>query len=214
MLQKSFCKLDIKDVGENGSFEGNIAVFNNVDLGNDKILKGAFANSLKDIKANGMPPVLWQHSWSDPIGVYTHLEETDEGLFAKGQLVMEVQRAKEAHALLKARAVGGLSIGFVRKKHRYDGNVRLLEEVQLMEASIVTFPMNPKARVLGVKSIRDFETMLVRDAGFTRSEAQVIINQGYKSLGNTEDEDDTRDAGVMTPEIAEAFARLQKSTTF
>jgi phage head maturation protease len=51
---------------------------------------------------------------------------------------------------------------------------RTLEEVRLMEVSLVTFPANDKARVLGVKNeitIRTAERAL-REAGFSqRSQA-------------------------------------------
>ena len=188
MLTKRYCQFDLKSINKEGVFEGNIAVFGNVDHGNDRIEKGAFTDSLKSLGAD-MPPVLWQHNWDEPIGVYTALEERDDGLFAKGQLVMEVQKAREAHALMEAKAVRGLSIGYIKKGHHMDGAVRVLTKLDLMEASVVTFPMNPKAKVSAVKSVRDFETMLVREAGFSRSEAQTIINEGYKALNVKRDAD-------------------------
>ncbi len=198
MLQKQVFKLDLKDVAEDGTFKGHIAVFNNVDLGNDRIVKGAFKDSIKAMDADLMP-VLWQHKWDEPIGVYTKLEEEDYGLYAEGKLVLGVRRADEAHKLMLARAVKGLSIGYMTKKSSRDGDVRVLEKLDLMEASIVTFPMNPKARVTAVKSLRDFEEMLTRDAGFTRSEALAIINDGYKSMLTK------RDAGES--DLAEAIRR-------
>ncbi len=62
-----------------------------------------------------------------------------------------------------------------------------------MEISPVTFPANGKARVRSVKagdlSEREFERMLMQDAGFSRSEARIIINEGFKSLSITQDAD-------------------------
>ena len=59
--------------------------------------------------------------------------------------------------------------------------VRNLHELDLHEISPVTFPMNTAANITAVKSVRDFEQWLTRDAGFTRSDAQVIINEGFKA---------------------------------
>lgn len=203
MLQKSVFKLALKGVEDDGTFEGDVAVFGNVDHGGDRIVKGAFKDSLKSMDSNSMPPVLWQHKWDEPIGTYTHLEETEFGLLAKGKLVLGVQRADEAHKLMKARAVSGLSIGYITRKHTRDGDVRVLEKLDFMEGSIVTFPMNPLARVRAVKSLRDFEDFLTRDAGFTRSEALTIINDGYKAL------EAKRDAG----DYAEVIEAIRKNTS-
>ena len=108
---------------------------------------------------------------------------------------METQRGKEAHALLKAGAVDGLSIGFrVRNKegasYRDDENIRHLRDIELMEVSIVTFPMNQSARVSAVKerlsngeiiSKRELEVCL-RDAGFTRGQAKRVVAAGHTGL--------------------------------
>ncbi len=54
-------------VGEpEGSFEGVVAVFNNIDLVGDRILPGAFAKSLSRWATSGDPiPVLWSHQWDN-----------------------------------------------------------------------------------------------------------------------------------------------------
>ncbi|WP_323824179.1 HK97 family phage prohead protease, partial [Pseudomonas aeruginosa] len=42
MLSKLDCPFEVKTADEAGNFEGYAAVFDNVDLGDDVILKGAF----------------------------------------------------------------------------------------------------------------------------------------------------------------------------
>ena len=44
------CKYEEVEVDDKGSFEGYASVFNNKDLGNDVIRKGAFAQTLMDKK--------------------------------------------------------------------------------------------------------------------------------------------------------------------
>ena len=59
-----------------------------------------------------------------------------------------------------------------------------MDEVDLFEISLVTFPMNEKATVVDVKSLtteREFERFL-RDAGYSRKEATAIALHGFKGL--------------------------------
>ena len=65
----------------------------------------------------------------------------------KGRLLLEVQAAREAHVLLQAGAIDGLSIGYRTLRAEGKGGRRLLHEIELWEVSLVTFPMLPEARV-------------------------------------------------------------------
>ena len=68
-------------------------------------------------RKNKMPPVLWNHNDSEPIGVYTNIYEDEKGLYVEGKLLIDdVPRAKSTHALLKAGAIDGLSIGYSTKR--------------------------------------------------------------------------------------------------
>lgn len=144
--------LQLKHIDDKGNFAGYASVFNVVDNQNDMMLEGAFSATLLDGKHN--VKLLWQHNMDEPIGVFTLLREDMRGLYVEGRLLLDVQRAKEAHALLKAGAIAGLSIGYVPVKYRIDPQTgaRLLEEVALYEISLVTFPANAEATVHAVKS--------------------------------------------------------------
>lgn len=178
--------LSLKATGDDGTIEGYGSVFGVRDNWDDIIAKGAFAASLAAHKAAGtMPAMLWQHSSDAPIGVWTDMVEDDKGLYIKGQLVMDTVRGKEAHALLKAGAINGLSIGFMSKQWAYDRDtdIRTLTEVDLWEVSLVTFPANEKARVTNVKASpdelatpKDAERIL-REAGFSKSDATAIVSR-------------------------------------
>lgn len=151
-MERKYCSLKLADVTEEGTFRGHASIKSNVDLGRDKVMGGAFTKTLKENAADGVP-ILWQHFQHEVIGKSTSLVEDSKGLEVGGALVLEVQRAKEGHALLKARAVKGLSIGYDVVKETYEKGVRLLHELKLYEFSIVTFPMNPLAQVEAVKSL-------------------------------------------------------------
>ena len=166
---------EVKELSEAGTFKGYGSVFDVVDDWDDVVVKGAFTKSI----AKKLPVLLWQHNSDKPIGVYTSVEEDNKGLKIEGRLLIDsISQAKEAHALLHAGAIKGLSIGYIPLAWEYetrkDKRVRILKEIDLWEISLVTFPANPKAVVGSVKSIRDVEAYL-RDAGLGRNEAKAVI---------------------------------------
>lgn len=199
MKFKSF-DFDVKSVDEEGVFTGYGSVFGTVDGGGDIVAKGAFADSLAARVEKGRKlPILWQHDSREPIGVYESVKEDDHGLLMTGRLLInDVQRAKEAYALMKAGAVTGMSIGYSVDDDSFDSKTRIrtLLKMGLHETSLVTFPMHDDARVDSVKSklmagdkptIREFEELL-REKGFTRSDAEHIAVHGFKKWQGRESE--------------------------
>ena len=142
---------EIKQLEEGGRFAGYASVFDVVDNQRDRVRRGAFRSTLKQ----RVSPVqlLWQHQWEQPIGVIEQLMEDARGLFMQGRLLLEVAKAREAYALLKAGAIRGLSIGYQAKQARRDPatGIRELLEVELWEVSLVTLPANAEANVTVVK---------------------------------------------------------------
>ena len=122
-------------------FAGYAAVFDRPDRGGDVVRRGAFARSL----AQGAVPLLWQHEAGLPIGRVEYLREDARGLRVIGRVV-----DPRVAALLRERAVTGLSFGYhVRGAH--GAAPRELTELELVEVSLVTFPMQPLARVHAVE---------------------------------------------------------------
>lgn len=182
--------LEVKAIDDSGSFEGYAAVFGNVDAWNDIILAGAFKASLREHKGRKtMPALLWQHDYKQPIGVWVSMEEDAHGLYVKGQLLKDdVQKAREAFALLKAKAITGMSIGYIARDYSIDEKtwIRTLKKVDIVEASLVTFPANDQAQVTTVKAqsittIREFETFLRDAGGFSANEAKRIASAGFQT---------------------------------
>lgn len=128
--------------------EGYASLFGAADQGGDVVQKGAYAASLKSLKAAGRAvKMLWQHDPSQPIGVWDEVREDDRGLYVKGRILDAVERGREAAALLEAGAIDGLSIGYRTKRAvKSEKGLRLLQELELWEVSLVTFPMLPSAR--------------------------------------------------------------------
>ena len=144
------------NLAEDGTFSGYCNVFDTKDSYDEIVKKGAFVNSLNDWQAKGkMPPVLWQHSRSDVIGVWTKLYEDEHGLYGEGKLLIDdVAKAREAYALIKNGAIDGLSIGYRTNKWAWNEDESALEllELDLKEVSIVTFPANTDSTVSNVKA--------------------------------------------------------------
>jgi HK97 family phage prohead protease len=204
MKTKDFA-LQVKDLSEDGTFEGYGSVFGNVDSYGEKVMPGAFVESLARHKREGSNVLmLWNHDSREPIGVWEDLAEDAKGLWGKGRFLMDIQRAREVHSLAKAKAIGGLSIGYREIETEPDGNTRLLKKLDLFEISPVTFPANRRARIESVKSesmeefarrlrdgdpmpIKEFENIL-REAGVPKSMATAIASQGYAKAIRSESE--------------------------
>jgi len=211
-------------VADDGTFDGYGSVFGVVDSYQEVVAPGAFGDSLAELAAKDRKvPVLWQHRSDQPIGVYTELTEDDRGLFVKGQLLInDVAQAKEAHALMKAGAVTGLSIGYWIRESTYDEKtgIRTLTKLDLVEVSLVTMPANDEARVEAVKfklshgelpNIREFEKLL-REAGFSKTQATVVAGHGLPELLRREAVGDATKEGASA--LSAALAGLGELPSF
>lgn len=204
------------------TFSGYGAAFKNVDSYGDMIIPGAFAQTIADAKSGAAdwPKMLSQHGAFGltsqdltPIGMWTELGEDSKGLQVEGELA-NTARGVEMHQLMKMQPrapIDKLSIGYkaIRFKNRSAATDprRTLEEIKLIEVSPVTFAANGEARIGSVKADmteREFERWLMQDAGFTRSEARIILNQGFKSLPAM------RDAGDEG--LSDVVARIKRNT--
>jgi HK97 family phage prohead protease len=197
--------LDVKaeDIDESGGFKGWGSTFGgNPDAHGDIIVKGAFKDTIAEggRNRNGIA-MLYQHNPREPIGIWTKLEELDKGLYVEGELILDVQTAKEAFSLMRRGAIKGLSIGYdiprlengMRDPDAYeivekgDSWIRFLKRLELWEISLVTFPANIGANVTTVKDFencrteRDWERAL-REAGLSNSQAKMVVKQIRPSL--------------------------------
>ena len=146
-------KSALQSLGEEGTFCGYASVFNTIDSHKDCVAPGAFQRSLKEWQAKGgLPKMLWYHRLDRPIGVWTQMKETPKGLWVEGQLLLDIPKAQEAYTLLKAGVLDALSIGFHIKQSVKEKKYRVLQEIDLVEVSLVTFGANKEAKVLSWKS--------------------------------------------------------------
>jgi HK97 family phage prohead protease len=208
-------ELILKSDEEEGTFTGYASIFGNKDLGGDVVEQGAFVRSLRNRRAKKVK-MLWQHKTDMPIGVYDKISEDGDGLKVSGRLALGTQGGRDAYELLKMGAIDGLSIGYKADpaKQHYDDRKRKrhLKEVDLMEISLVTFPMNPKATIQAVKgidrTIRDWEKFLREEGNLTRSESKIVAKAVNNSLKNQWDVD-SEDNKPLVSSIRDLINKFQ-----
>ncbi len=211
--QTKFAPVAFKQISAEGVFEGYASLFGKEDMGRDVIMPGAFRRSLRS-RGAAKVKMLFQHDPKEPIGIWSQISEDAKGLFVRGRLMPEVARAREVLSLMREGAIDGLSIGFHTVKGRTDPKtgVRKLREVDLWEISIVTFPMQPDARIHSVKhrgnlpTTREFECWLTRDAGLSRIQARTVIGKGFRALSGKRDA-----AGLPLSNNAQLAARIRQA---
>lgn len=135
-------------LSRDGTVEGYASLFGEVDQARDMVMPGAFTQTLRQ-RGIRKVPMLFQHDPAEPVGVWLELVEDLRGLRARGRLIPEVRRGRELLALIEAKALDGLSIGYRTVRGRIDPQtrVRKLYQVDLWEISIVTFPLLHGARL-------------------------------------------------------------------
>lgn len=132
-------------------FAGYAAIFDAVDRGGDVVRAGAFARAVAAGPAR--VPLLWQHRPGWPIGRIEAIAEDARGLRVVGRVSRRSAAGRQAATRLNGGAVGGLSFGY-RVREKREGTYRELIEVDLVEVSLVHWPMQLEARVLEVGETR------------------------------------------------------------
>ena len=198
--------LEVKEVQESGMFTGYASTFGgDPDSYGDVIAPGAFKNTLAEngYGGNGIK-MLWQHDPQEPIGVWSQIREDKRGLFVEGQLALGTNEGRRAYELLKIGALNTMSIGFRIKAYSQDDKkeTRTLEEIELYEISLVTFPANTNAQITNVKTTKDLEAAMrddrafehfLRDAkGLSREAAKTVVSLCKAGLNRG------RDASIST----------------
>jgi HK97 family phage prohead protease len=168
------------------------------------VAPGCFTESLSDWAQGPHAGALWQHSSREPIGAYTAMKEDANGLFVEGKLALKTQRGAEAYELMQMKALSGLSIGFMTREDSYDHKtgVRTIKKADLWEVSVVTFPMNDRARIGAVKTIEEIgdlngaELYLREVGGVSRSEAKALVSRvlaiARREVGRSEESEELK----------------------
>ena len=121
---------------------GYAALFDVADGAGDTIRKGAFARTLAERQE--ALPLYWQHNPEQRIGTVELAQEDARGLRVIARIDNSESRAVTE---LVSRSTNGLSFGYRARGYRRVPGGRLLEDIELIEVSLVTHPLQPLARV-------------------------------------------------------------------
>ncbi|WP_010297165.1 HK97 family phage prohead protease [Candidatus Odyssella thessalonicensis] len=181
MIKQLGIPFSIKSHQEDGFFCGYASVFEVTDHHQEIVARRAFQQSLNKWRGKGrLPKMLWQHDQRRPIGVWDEIYEDEHGLFVKGRLLLDLAAGREAYSLLKAGVIDSLSIGFkpVRAIKDPKRNARVLEEVDLLEISLVTFAANPDAKITTVKEFVENDAIVRQIKELSRLLKAHNLNKG------------------------------------
>lgn len=170
-----------------GEFEAIVATYD-LDSYGDRIVPGAFKKTLEEWKAKGDPlPVIWSHMSFDPeahIGVVLEAEERTEGLWVKGRLDLDQQKAAQVYRLMKGRRVTQFSFAYDVEEGAWieqkdERPYYELRELKLYEVGPCLVGVNQETDLLAVKAA-DGRDLTVRLSGYAvegataPAEAEVI----------------------------------------
>ncbi|MCY6957875.1 HK97 family phage prohead protease [Clostridium brassicae] len=179
--------LEIKEINEKGIFKGIASPFGNIDLGNDRVLP-----SVANRNNNKTIPYLWQHKTTEPVG-QVKLFSTSQGLEFEGKLYLDtneqgiplIPNAHKAYVLMKNKQLKN-SIGYKTLDYEYvtEGKktIRNLKDIEIMEVSGVTFPMNPRATITDVKEEGGNENMELKEKVESLEQQITSITEMLKPL--------------------------------
>lgn len=133
-----------------------------LDLVGDIITEEAFKIAENDLVGNST--VLYNHDPEQPIGKIEEVKATPEGLWIKALISQTVpdiwQKVKEG--VLNKFSIRGKVVDAVKKFIKDIGKVvNVINEIYLIEASLVALPANPAAKALNwyiSKSLTEFES--------------------------------------------------------
>ena len=123
-------------------FAGYAALFDQRDAGRDTIRQGAFLRTLAERPAP--LPLLWQHRADLRVGWIEQVGEDSRGLRVLATIDNPDGRAGSA---LRHGAIDGLSFGYRARRFCKNSEGRELIDIDLFEVSLVSHPMQHRARV-------------------------------------------------------------------
>lgn len=181
-----------------GVIEGYASTWD-LDRGDDIIRAGAFEKTIARHKEDNRPiRMLRQHNDSRLIGGFPieMVKEDDRGLFVRGEVNLEVQDGAESYALAKQGVLTDMSIGFSFTSiddfdwEEVNGKrVRVINNVDLWEISMVNEPMNAAAQITAVKAATPYRDLPLASRDRAWDSGQAIAR--VRAFTGSEDEPST-----------------------
>ena len=219
--------LEVKQEDRNGIpigiIKGHAATFD-IDRGNDRFVKGAFIESIQELRQNNRPVrMLFQHRGDLLIGGFPieSVREDEKGLAVVGEINLEVQEGREAFALAKQGILTDFSIGFSVVEDAMEDGIRVIKKAIIWEFSLVSEPMNPKAVVTEVKTltvdevkalhVKELEKVLRESGNLSKQAAKYLVSKMKETPEEPSAEQKAKDAEDAAQEIAAQEAKDQEA---
>lgn len=178
-----------KPEDDKAEVEGYITTFGNEDVVGDIIAAGALNEFVTRFNAGEvMLRMLFQHNRSEIIGQWTELRIDERGVYAVGEIFLEVSRGLDVANLIRRGVLDSFSIGFIGREFERNANGgRTFTRIDLVETSVVDVPANPQAKITEIKNeegLIDVKELkqLMRNAGMSRKEIDALMNGGFSEL--------------------------------
>lgn len=150
----------------NGSVEGYLSTFDNIDSDGDVIRRGAWAKSARERFSNGDGvPLMKRHfahggGAEDVIGTIMQAKEDEKGLYIVGAFSAD-RSSQEIRERVQGRHIRYMSAGFRVIGYNHDvphesgAKVNEFTELALVEGTITPRPANTHAIIMRAKALRD-----------------------------------------------------------
>lgn len=150
------------------------------------------------------PVVLYGHDYYGlPIGKTLKLTEQKTKMKARFQLATDILPfAATVYAMVKAGYINAVSIGGIVKK--WSDDYRTIEEMEMLEFSIVSIPANPEALVTG----RSFEKIVGKSITEVKKEYESAVEKYTLDKLKGMDNDEVKDAIKVLKTL---IARLEET---
>lgn len=159
LYKTNFHDVEVKSSSEDGKtlhIRAYALAFNNVDSWGDIIAPTACDAFLKGEDAERMK-LCYQHDAHEVIGLITEKGTDNYGMWIEAD-ILDTSTGSDVQKLIKAGAINEFSIGYYADKYHYerregyDNEIRILDDITIVEVSPVTRAANPKAVLLNAKS--------------------------------------------------------------
>lgn len=218
-MRTTLGNIEVRDVeGSPGRFEGLAVPFDtviNVAYGRERFVRGAFSEAVRQINAGERIAYLNRHGEDGgvPIGVVSHLQERDEGLFFSGDF-MDVPEVQQSRSQVTS-GINGVSAEFVPGKMRRKGDViEHYADVRIAALANSYAPAYRQARVMLRKQQKGKGQMPTLTVAALTERRDALNSQitAIRSIAEGEDraldETETRDVETTTARIANVDALI------
>lgn len=184
-----------------------IASTDSIDRGMDIVIPTGIKTT--NIK-NGMIPMLLQHDHDLIIGGWDKWYVKDNKFVVEGTFLNpQTDWQKDAFEKVKSKVLNGISIGFIIDKVGFEGEVRILQEIELLEVSIVTIPMNQDCYIVEVSEVKTADISQTE----TKSAESEEVQSTSEPVVSPDPDDSNPTPSEEQPVVNEEVVKLQNEIT-